>query len=118
VGDHRTYALQTIQWTYAGPHGHTLFFGIPGRRAPFRPLCNSIRHTLRLSDVHCFIRELVANFFYKYTSSPLIPHAHFHLLCAPRLLEPILCLLSEKLSVCFKKGVSKEGISCSCLASG
>jgi hypothetical protein len=44
----------------------------------FGPLCNSTEHTFGLPNVCYFLRELVANFPYKYPPPPLIPHDHFH----------------------------------------
>jgi hypothetical protein len=73
-GDHRTYALQIVQWMYVGPPdlryfleyllGNTWMY-----KTPFGPMCKDhwtfariAGRPLGLPDVRCSVRELMANF--------------------------------------------------------
>jgi hypothetical protein len=77
MGDHRTYALQIVHWTYVGPPDvrYLLVYPLSNTwtyEAPFRPMCTDhqtyarvAEHPLGLPDVCCSVKELVVDFPYK-----------------------------------------------------
>jgi hypothetical protein len=70
MGDHWTYALQIVHWTYVGPPNVRYFLNtlwvIPGRtRHPLDQCAQTTGCTLGLPNISYFVRELVADFLYK-----------------------------------------------------